>query len=157
MPQLRSLPLAAALAVVLASCAAPAPQPTSPPVAESPPATPLPTSTPEPAGPEAYADIEALRLAFIEATGEECPPLSQYYSDVNGVICTREGWQLFWKASLAERNMVLELNVDSIEPSPFVVGPNWLINGYGELADYQVIADAMNATVWTKDLPIPSD
>jgi hypothetical protein len=144
--------------LALGGCAAA--EPTDPPVAESPSpsptATPTPTPTTEP-GPVAYTDIDELRLAFIDATGEPCPPHSQYYSDANGVICTQDGWQLFWKASLEERNDVLQLNVDSMEPSPFVVGPNWLINGQGDLADYQVIADAMNATVWTHDQPIPAE
>ena len=144
-------------ALTLAGCAAES-QPTSTPVAEQPSATPGPTPSETAEVPEgaSYPDIDALRAGFIQATGESCPPLSPYPNPPTGVICTDGGWQLFWYSDVDARNSVLQLNVDSMEPSPFVVGPNWLINGSAELSEYQTIADAMHATVWTSADPIPA-
>ncbi len=137
----------------LAGCAV-APTATDSPTATTGTAVPSASASGDPV---AYAGIDELRAAFVSATGLPCPPFSQYYTDPNGVICTEGGWQLFWTSSVADRNNALQLSAGSAEPSPFVVGPNWLINGGSDLQAYQTVAEAMHGHVWDSGQPIPAD
>jgi hypothetical protein len=126
--------------------------------------TPKPTEEPgaDPRG-ATYASIEEMRVDLV-AAGVDCPTLVNRDQNPNASetgTCEDFMWLLSTFDDIDARNVVLQLNVDSLEPGTFLAGPNWLLAaGDGVTVDGRALLDsvqpALGGVVWDHTLPFPT-
>ncbi|GAB2467396.1 hypothetical protein HD599_000403 [Conyzicola lurida] len=155
---------AAVAALVILACAACTPGAAEPAASPTPSATVDPTTEPTaeptlPPGGESYGTLEELRVALTGA-GIDCPSLV----DPAGIPdATESGWcpDYQWGLSIyptvEARNHVLQLNVDSQEPQPFLVGTNWLLASASQypLEELGQVGGVLGGIVWQSPEPFP--
>jgi hypothetical protein len=126
---------------------------------------PTPTAAGEPASPAApsYATVEELRTALV-AAGATCPSFIEEDTVPvarESATCTGYIWGLSIYDTIEARNSVLAPIVDSLEPSDFLVGLNWLLTTTTRwdhdtepiLSDVQPV---VGGALWTYTDPIPT-
>lgn len=116
-----------------------------------------PTPTPEPALASPDERIEQVReLVANSSLGCTDWRLEPDYPGTTG-RCGEEGVLISVSTDLAGRNDVLQRNLDSMEPSPFVVGSDFLINlYYVDVETWPAVAGELGGVVWTSPDPIPT-
>jgi hypothetical protein len=160
--------IAAVIALSASGCAdidAEADAGTSPTTTASETATPTPTPTPTPTMDSrgaSYATLEEMRVA-LEGAGIECPSLvnlGEVPAAKESGFCDDYMWGLSVYADIDARNEVLQLNVDSSEPTMFLVGPNWLLASADAQADMKALLAGLQpdlgGVVWNASEPFPS-
>ncbi len=163
----RKLVVAAASGILLLSLVGCQPATTAPSpsdeIASGPTATatptpsPTPTPTPEPVPPTPIERLEQVRdLVANSSVGCADWRLAPEFSGTAGQ-CGSEGVLIFIHPSLADRNTVLQLNLDSMEPNPFIVGPDFLVN-VSSLDDLtrETLASEIGGILWVAPDPIPT-
>ena len=146
--------------------------PESTPAAEAS-ATATTTPTPDPAGAgedvgadprgTTYGSIEEMRVD-LEAAGVSCPTLVDRDQNPNTSEtgwCENYAWLLSTFADTDARNVVLQLNVDSVEPGTYLVGPNWLLAAGDpaepdEKALLGSVRPVLRGVVWDYTQPFPA-
>ena len=140
--------------------------PTAEATSVAPTATPTPTESAEPAEPDTrgatYAGLEEMRLDVV-AAGISCPTLAEVDTNTNGgesAFCEDQKWLLATFVDIDARNAVLQLNVDSLEPGVFLVGPNWLLGSADMESDqaslFADVQPALGGVVWDYTQPFPA-
>ena len=140
--------------------------PTAEATSVAPTATPTPTESAEPAEPDTrgatYAGLEEMRLDVV-AAGISCPTLAEVDTNTNGgesAFCEDRKWLLATFVDIDARNAVLQLNVDSLEPGVFLVGPNWLLGSADMESDeaslFADVQPALGGVVWDYTQPFPA-
>jgi len=124
-----------------------------------------PTKSVEPAGDSrgaTYLSLEEFR-ADLESAGVPCPTLVDLGQNPNAAesgFCEDRQWLLSTFVDIDARNAVLQLNVDSIEPGMFLVGPNWLLASADQQSDLTVVygnlQPALGGVVWDHTQPFPT-
>jgi len=160
-----------AVVVVLAAtgCASSATDADPKPTSSSSDTTPTPTTEPSasaeptvnPRG-ATYASLEEMRIA-LEAAGVPCPSLVELDANPNASesgFCEDRQWLLSTFDDIEARNVVLQLNVDSLEPGVFLAGPNWLLGSADIESDTHAVLGALQPSlggvVWDSTQPFPS-
>ena len=140
--------------------------PTAEATSVAPTATPTPTESAEPAEPDTrgatYAGLEEMRLDVV-AAGISCPTLGEVDTNADGgesAFCEDQKWLLATFVDIDARNAVLQLNVDSLEPGVFLVGPNWLLGSADMESDqaslFADVQPALGGVVWDYTQPFPA-
>jgi hypothetical protein len=125
--------------------------------------TPTPAESPEPDTRGAtYPGLEEMRLDVV-AAGISCPSLVEVDTGANGgesALCEDQKWLLATFVDIDARNAVLQLNVDSLEPGVFLVGPNWLLGSADMESDqaslFADVQPALGGVVWDYTQPFPA-
>ena len=125
-------------------------------------ASPEPTAELPDAGGATYANIEEMRVD-LEAAGVPCAALVNRDENANASesgICENQTWLLSTYDDIDARNVVLQLNVDSLEPGTFLVGPNWLLTGGDAENDTRAllasVQPALGGVIWDHTRPFPT-
>jgi hypothetical protein len=122
-----------------------------------------PTPDPTDAGSDprgaTYASIEDMR-ADLETAGVTCPTLVNRDENPNASEsgwCEDSMWLLSTFHDIEARNVVLQLNVDSMEPQPFLVGPNWLLASASQYPQEELgqVAGTIGGVYWESPAPFP--
>jgi len=127
--------------------------------------SPSPTESVEPVDDSrgaTYLSLEEFR-ADLELAGVPCPTLVDLGQNPNAAesgFCEDHQWLLSTFVDIDARNAVLQLNVDSIEPGMFLVGPNWLLASADQQSDLTVVygnlQPALGGVVWDHTQPFPT-